>query len=224
MFEGGYIQWRILRMNGIQKYISPDFFNNKTMLELGCAYADFGNMFYNLGSIVTSSDARNEHLEVVNTKYPHINTLRIDCDSDKIVEHYDIILHCGLLNHLHEIEEHLENVAQQCDVLILESLVCDSDDNTFSISVHESGNNQAYNGKGIRPSPSYIERVLENNGFEYKVIKDPILNGDRNLDGPDLCNYTLYDWEITNSKNYNYTMVRFWICWKPGKCPLINPE
>ena len=66
MFSNHYDKWQISRMNGIKKYILPDYFKDKTLLELGCGYADIGNMFYKLGSIVTSSDARKEHLNVVN--------------------------------------------------------------------------------------------------------------------------------------------------------------
>ena len=65
---------------------------DKTLLELGCGYADIGNMFYDLGAIVTSSDAREEHLDIVKQKYPHIKTLVIDGDNDNIQDNYDIIL------------------------------------------------------------------------------------------------------------------------------------
>ena len=108
MFTGHYNGWRTSRMNGVKKYISPEYFKSKTLLELGCGYADVGNMFYELGAIVTGSDCRKEHLENVNKKYPHIKTLLFDGDKDSIQEKYDIIIHWGLLYHLKEIEIHLE--------------------------------------------------------------------------------------------------------------------
>ena len=93
MFQRHYINWRNARMNGVKKYILPEYFKSKTLLELGCGHADIGNMFYELGASVTSSDARKEHVETVQQKYPHIKTLLIDADNDTITDKYDIILH-----------------------------------------------------------------------------------------------------------------------------------
>jgi SAM-dependent methyltransferase len=212
MFDSHYIEWRISRMNGIKKYMSPDYFKSKTLLELGCGYADIGNMFYELGASVTSSDARKEHLDVVNKRYPNIKTVLIDGDNDTITEKYDIILHWGLLYHLNEIERHLENVSQKCDLLLLETEVSDTDDDQFCIPIDEDGLDQAFNSIGIRPSPSYVESVLEKNGFQFKLIKDPILNS----------NFHCYDWDISNSGRWTSGLRRFWICWKNIECPLVN--
>ena len=199
-------------MNGLKKFISPGYFKSKTLLELGCGHADIGNMFYELGSIVTSSDIRKEHLDIVAQKYPNIKTLLFDGDNDSIQDKYDIILHWGLLYHLKEIEIHLEKVSQKCDILLLETEVSDSDDKEFYQSTDENGLDQAYNNKGIRPSPSYVESLLVKNGFQFKLIKDPILNS----------NFHCYDWDITNSKKWKSGLRRFWICWKNVDSPLVK--
>lgn len=212
MFAGHYNDWRISRMNGIKKYISSDYFKSKTLLELGCGYADIGNAFYQLGAIVTSSDARKEHLDIVNTKYPHLNTLIIDADNDNIKDKYDIVLHWELLYHLNEIEMHLEKVSEKCDLLLLETEVSDSDDKQFFVSTNENGYDQAFNNKGIRPSANYIENILEKNGFKFKLIKDPILN----------CEFHSYDWDCSNSANWKHGLRRFWICWKNINSPIID--
>ena len=212
MFQGHYINWRNSRMNGVKKFISPSYFKSKTLLELGCGHADIGNMFYELGSIVTSSDVRKEHLDIVKTKYPNIKTLLIDGDNDSIKDKYDIILHWGLLYHLKEIEIHLEKVSQMCDVLLLETEVSDSDDKDYYQSTNENGYDQAYNNKGIRPSPSYVEYLLGKNGFQFKLIKDPILNS----------GFHCYDWDISNSKKSRSGLRRFWICWKNIDSPLVE--
>lgn len=212
MFQDHYINWRNSRMNGVKKYISHDYFKSKTLLELGCGHADIGNMFYELGAVVTSSDARKEHLEIVKQKYPNIKTILIDCDNNRINEKYDIIVHWGLLYHLNEIETHLENVLQKCDVLLLETEVSDSDDKLFYQKTNENGYDQAYNNEGIRPSPSYVEYLLDKNGFKFKLIKDPILNSDSHC----------YDWDISNSKKWRHGLRRFWICWKNIDSPIVD--
>ena len=212
MFQTHYIDWRNSRMNGVKKYISPDYFKSKTLLELGCGYADIGNMFHELGAVVTSSDARKEHVDVVKERYPHIKTLLIDGDNDKIEEKYDIIVHWGLLYHLREIDIHLENVSQKCDILLLETEVSDSDDKEFCLSTDENDYDQAFHNKGIRPSQSCVEHVLEKNGFQFKLIKDPILNS----------SFHCYDWEIGNTNSWRHGLRRFWICWKNVGSPLVD--
>jgi hypothetical protein len=205
-----YDAWRNSRINGIKKYVGPEYFKSKSLLEVGCGYGDIGNIFHEWGAIVTCSDARKEHLEVVNKNFPHIKTLLNDGDKDNILEKYDIILHWGLLYHLNEIEIHLEKVSQKCDILLLETEVSDSDDNQFYITTTENGYDQAFNLKGIRPSPSYVEKVLEKNGFHFKLIKDSIL----------ISGFHDYDWDIQNTKKWKAGLRRFWICWKNVESPL----
>jgi hypothetical protein len=212
-FSGHYDNWRTSRMNGIKKYISPLYFSSKSLLELGCGYADAGNMFSELGAVVTSSDVRIEYLDMVNQKYPHIKTLLHDSNNLNIHEKYDIVLHWGLLYHLSDIETHLEKVSNICNLLLLETEVSDSDCKDFYIRVREfDGYDQAFNTIGIRPSAAYVESVLEENGFQFKLIKDPILNSGIHS----------YDWDVKNSETWKAGLRRFWICWKNIDSPLIH--
>lgn len=211
MFKGHYDNWTISRMNCIKKYIPVEYFKSKKILELGSGYAHVAIKFIELGAIVDCSDARKEHIEYINKTYPDIKTLIIDADNDIITDKYDIILHWGLLYHLNNIEFHLENVSKNCNILLLESEVCDSNDSDLCISIYEYGDDQSFNNKGSRPSEKYVEKILEKNGFKFKIIKDSILN----TDYPHI-----YDWEITNNKEFKSGMRRFWICWKNIDSPL----
>jgi len=205
MFSGHYEDWRRTRFNGILKYIEKDFFINKSLLELGGGYGDNGNLFKNLGSIVTSSDARNEHLIIGKNKYPDIKFELLDCDNDLIKEKYDIILHWGVLYHLKNIEFNLKNVCEKCDYLLLETEVCNSlDDSTNLLLFENNSYDQAYNRYGSRPSEKMIEKILTNSNFNFKLIMDPILNSGIHK----------YDWENINSGDYECGKRRFWICWK----------
>jgi hypothetical protein len=207
MFEGHYNPWRNSRIEGIKKYVKLDVLKGKTILEVGCGYADLGNIFSQFGCKVTSSDARVEHLDEVNKKYPHINTFLLDCDKDKIVDKYDIILHWGVLYHITNIKEHLQNVCEKCDILFLESEVSDTIDPDYNIVVDEKGHgyDQAFNDYGSRPSEKYVEKILEENGFNFKMIKDPILNAVGHI----------YDWDVNETKIHKNGLRRYWICWKP---------
>jgi hypothetical protein len=203
MFKCHYDNWTKSRMLAIKKYINVESFMNKTLLELGGGYGHNGNQFYNLGCKVTSSDARVEHLQNGKKEYPHIDFEIIDCDKNKINKKYDIILHWGLLYHLREIEVHLKNVCENCNIILLETEVADSDDDNFYFITQEEGYDQAYNNCGIRPSEKYVEKVLSNNGFKYFMIKDSVVNSD----------FHIYDWEITNTRTWRGGLRRFWICW-----------
>ncbi len=207
MFSDHYNNWRTSRIEGIKKYIDLNFFKGKSMLELGCGYADLGNIFYNFGCSVTSTDARKEHLEIVNKVYPHIYTHILDCDKDKISIKYDIILHWGVLYHLSNIYDHIKNVCEQTDYLLLETEVADVLDSDTILKVSENGYDQAFNNIGSRPSEQYIEKILTEFNFDFKIIKDPIINSD----------FHIYDWDITDTKKWKSGLRRYWICWKKDK-------
>jgi len=210
MFVDHYNGWIKSRLAGINKYIPETVFQSKTLLELGSGHGHIGNAFHTLGATVTSSDARKEYMEDINNTYPHLQTLLIDGDTNHIPFKYDIIVHWGLLYHLREIENHLEDVSKNCDILFLETEVCDSDKDDFYILTHESGFDQAFNSKGIRPSQSYVENVLSKNGFSFRCIQDPILNS---------C-FHIYDWKLENTGSWRHGMRRFWICWKNVDSPI----
>jgi len=214
MFDGHYDGWMDSRMAGIKKYVDLNTFKNKTLLELGCGHGHIGNRFYELGAIVTSSDARIEHIENAKARYPHLQTLLFDGDKDEIQNKYDIILHWGVLYHLKEIDQHLARISKKCDILLLETEVSDSTDDKFYICTNENGYDQAFNSAGIRPSQPYVERVLKDNGFNFKVIYDNILNS----------YFHTYDWKEMNTQTWRCGQRRFWVCWKDVACPLISSQ
>jgi SAM-dependent methyltransferase len=197
-----YEDWRKTRLNTIAKYMGDDFFQNKTVLELGCFTGDIGHEISKKGGKVTSSDAKPEHVASVNLKYPELNAYQLDCDGHFDIEYYDVIINFGLLYHLSNLTDSILSLRGKCKYLIVECEVCDSDDVNKIIITDESGPDQAYYGKGSRPSPKYIEKLLTEAGYEYKLIKDPELNS----------GFHIYDWEIENTSNNPCGLRRFWIC------------
>jgi 2-polyprenyl-3-methyl-5-hydroxy-6-metoxy-1,4-benzoquinol methylase len=100
-FQEHYIEWRTNRFNTIVNYYGKEWFKNKNILELGCGYADFGNLFCKLGSNVTSTDIRKKHLKIAKKKYPQITTVECDLDNEWLFdEYYDLILNTEVLYHL----------------------------------------------------------------------------------------------------------------------------
>lgn len=205
-----YSTFRAARFKVIDKYITNSFLQNKTLIEVGCANGHNGAEFLKRGcSSVTCTDARPEHFEVGRSLFPNITFNVLDCENDSFDKQYDICLHWGTLYHLKNIEDNLMRVCKDVNYLFLETECCDSDDtiNTYINEVDSYGGDQAKGGIGSRPSPSYVEKLLADNNFEFKRIKDTDLN----------CLYYLYDWAITNTKEFylNGIVFRgFWIAWR----------
>jgi predicted TPR repeat methyltransferase len=197
-------------MAGINKYLVPNFFSGKTLLEMGCGWGEMASEFLALGSTVTCADARAEYLEVVKTNYPAMATLQVDADKDTITENFDIVHHGGVLYHLTSIENHIQNLSNICKVLILESEVVDSSDPTYKIEKDEDGFDQAYNNRGIRPSAGYIENLLTTNGFQFRRLDDPIFNSE----------FHNYDWVVEDTNVWRHGLRRFWVCWKNTESPI----
>jgi len=207
-----FIGWRASRLAGINKYIDSSFFSGKSLLDIGCGDGGMGNNFVAFGANVTCADARQKFLDEVKTLYPSLPTLQIDAEKDTIAGHYDVVHSGGLLYHLGEIENHIKNLSEVCNVLIMESEVTDSDDPTHVTYNSESyGDDQAFNGTGIRPSAPYVENLLTVNGFEFARLDDPIFNYD----------FHEYDWVVSNTGIWRNGLRRFWVCWKGVASPLI---
>lgn len=209
MFKGHYIDWQNSRLNTINKFLSIDFFKNKSVHELGCGCGYFGNKAYLQGATsVTCSDARIEYENMIDK---NLKFKKVDCDGPIDIDPVDVIIHFGVLYHIKKVSEHINSLSNLTKYIILESEVCD-DNNYNIINVNENGYDQAYNGIESRPSQSYIEEELTKANFNYKCIKDSMLNTSNHI----------YDWEPINDKSYCNGKRRFWICWKNNiESPLI---
>jgi hypothetical protein len=206
-FEDHYVLWRCSRLAGLEKYFDVSILENKTVLELGCGYADLGAYFKdNYKCNITVSDARQEHLDIVAQRRPDLTSLIFDCDKDKLSVKYNTILHWGVLYHISNIEEHLKNICASCDYLLLETEVSDSTDENYILFMDEAGADQSFNNKGCRPSPAYVERILKENKFTYQIITDDILNA----------GFHNYSWAHRNSTSWTVGLRRYWIAWRYG--------
>jgi len=205
MFAGHYEKWRESRVGVMKKLLGDDFFKGKSILEVGCGFGEIGFMLSQQGATVTCSDARIEHIEEVRRRHSELSTRVDDLDTNLIdLPYFDVIVHLGVLYHLKNFESNLMDTLKHCNYLILETEVCDSTDSTDVLRINETGYDQAFNGVGSRPSPSYIERILESQNTVYRTILDGDLNHA----------FHRYDWVHTNSKRWENGLRRFWICWK----------
>lgn len=208
-FRGHYTLWQEKRVTAIIEYYHPLWFKGKKILELGCGYGDIGAVFTALGADVTCSDAREEHLEVLKTKYPHIKTIKANIECEwPFEERYDLILHLGVLYHLNDINYSLERSINSADHVILETEVCDSDDHNTVIKIVEdkASYDQSFTGHGSRPSARYIEQFVEKYGASFERI-----SGNE-------CNslFHQYNWEVQGSAEWRHGLRRFWYIKSPS--------
>lgn len=205
-FGGHYNEWRQKRISAYIKHYGISWFKNKTILELGCGYADIGNIFYYLGSKVTVSDARIGHLKIVNERYPHLETVKHDCEKPLSVSFgnrkFDLIIHNGLLYHLDNYKSNLSDCLDRCDYMVLETEVSDCNEEDFIIKTQENKNSsgQSFSGTGSRPSAKAVEKILSDSEKKFKLLNDNSCNS----------GFHMYDWKIKNTKTWKSGMRRLW--------------
>ena len=208
MFIGKYFDWNQKRLKGIIDFYGHQFMVNKTVLDLGCGYADISGPLHRLGAQVTALDARKEHLDVAIKKYPGIKIIKADLDREWIFsgQKFDIVLDLGILCHLRDYETHLRNVCSVANHLILETAVCDDNDAHKNVILAE--NKAIYdlsvNGKSSRPTAAAIERVLTECGFSFQRVTNNKFNSGSYL----------YDWKELNNSSCDFNKRRIWFCSK----------
>jgi glycosyltransferase involved in cell wall biosynthesis/SAM-dependent methyltransferase len=218
MFDGKYHEWNQKRIKNIIDHYGYKFFLGKKVLDLGCGYCDIGGALYRLGSEVTAVDARQEHLKIVNKKYPGIKTVQSNLDGIWPFhgQKYDLILDLGLICHLNSVEKHLQAVCASTTYLVLETAVCDSSEQKCP-HVPEGKNiyDLSFNGMGCRPTAALIEKILREAGMDFRRMDKVQFNA---YDS----NYK-YDWmpEDNNSTDLNKRRIWFAVKTSPGIVPAI---
>jgi len=170
---------------------------------LGCGHGDVGAAFHRLGAEVTCVDARNEHLKITAKKYPGIKTVNVDLDKEWKFNNFDVILDLGVICHLRNFENHLRNVCNSANYVVIETAVCDSDDPCLCpvLTENKAIYDWSFNGFSSRPTAAFVEKIITESGFEFKKVNYSNLNLGK----------LSYDWTISNSGTCDSNKRRFWI-------------
>lgn len=194
--------WRSMRLDRIISYYGEHFFKDITILELGCFDGAIGIKLIELfGCNVHFADVREGHLK--NIKHP---TFLCDLNNEwPFTQKYDLILNMGLLYHLHNPKFCLEKCTEFTDNLVIETEILDTnkDDIIYVGSISSTVEDQAIDNKESRPSPSYIENILINNGFINFRIYDKL----------DSMGH-IYNWAPLNDGTYMGGKRAFWFSTK----------
>jgi len=200
-------EWQNARIEFIINQLGTNFFNNKTVLELGAYNGYIGNYISKLGANVTSVEGRQENVDYILMKYPHLKPICADLDvTNWQFGKYDIIINFGLFYHLqNNHKEHLINCINNCNTMFFETVVFDSFDSEINYR-NEQGDDQSLSTIGGTPSTSYVEHIFKKLNVNFTKYTDWRLNA-----GPGPYSFHHYDWKDTNSKILDPFARRMWI-------------
>lgn len=207
MFRDHYDEWTANRVNKLIKIFGSEWFNGKTILELGSGSGHVGSKLIELGAIVFFTDGRPEHVEKIKQKYPLNESCVIDQDYYyDLKRKFDLVIHWGVLYHLNNWRQDLLCAMNHSDIICLETEVCDSDiDMEVKVAESLSHYDHAINKIGTRPSAVSIENYITTS-----LLKKFTRYDDSDLNSS---NFHIYDWKqgtICPNK-WNAGMRRFWV-------------
>jgi len=210
-----YQNWFKKRFNKIISILGEDWFINKSILELGACYGDFGLEFIKMGSKVTFCDVRIKHLECIKYKlenqFPNIDGSDPNSFA-KLVQlnqnlpynfekKYDLVLHLGTLYHIENWKQDLISALSHTNLMFLETAVNPDDSLEESLEScfdEEDFEYEAYNCRRPIFSQKHVEQVLSECGCKFIRFDDKNLNT-CGWTTSNFLLYSVYDW---TSENY----------------------
>jgi len=212
VFDGHYVDWRETRIKKIISIFGKEFFNGKTILELGAGHGHIGNYFKTLGAHVIMTDGKPEHVEKMKESFGNKDIFLLDQETQwNSNEKFDIVIHWGVLYHIDNWKEDLQIAIRHGNMIFLESEVCDSDDPNIEIKVQEPNSyDQAFNANNIgsRPSASMIEQIISKTGSTFIRYDDADINS----------GFHNYNWAVKNTNQAPNGQRRFWIIKNETNC------
>ena len=151
--------------------------DGRRVLEIGAGVGRLTGFFVDRDCSIVVTEARAENVAELRRRLPDVRVVEADVEESlNDLGMFDVVFCYGVLYHLENPLRALRNMAAVCtDLLLLETIVCDSripvlrlDDETKSVT-------QALRGLAHRPSPSYLALALNRIGFEnvYATTNPP---------------------------------------------------
>lgn len=203
MFSEQYNQWNHNRAKAIIDYYGYKFFYGKKVLDLGSGHGEIAASLARLGADVTCVDARQENLNFISKKHPHLKTMRIDLDVDWpfMFHQFDVAISFGLLCHLKNYDKHIKDICNAAENVILETEVLDYSDPNGRIPIYEekSIHDLSFHGEGSILTAAKIQNSLSEISATFKRIDEAKINSG---------SYR-YDWKESESGR-QFGNRRFW--------------
>jgi hypothetical protein len=137
----------------------------KTVLEVGAGIGDHTSFFIDRHCSVTSTDGRQELLDILQRRFPRVVAVCWDIESPppKSLREYQIVYAYGILYHTKNPGFVLENLAGFCtEMLLLETCVSFGDEELIHLTSESIDDpTQALRGTGCRPTRPWIFNSLK---------------------------------------------------------------
>ena len=215
-FHPHYHEFRFKRLKKLLEIFPPEYFPGKKVLELGSGIGYIGAFLADLGADVLALEGRASNKNIAKLRYrnlPTFNPVLFDLDNDfSHFGRFDLIVNFGYLETVSSIEHTLNCCTQMTDNILVETLVCDSEDPDKVI--HEQIGNAGVDCPlnvqySLRPSPLYIEKYFKNHNWVVSRHFSADLN----------TSIHKYDWEHRNLDELTFgekgpLLHRFWYFFK----------
>lgn len=149
-----------------------------SVLEVGAGIGDHTNFFIDRGCKIVSSDARRKNVEILRSRYPDIEILRLDLDRPpkEFNRKFDIVYCYGVLYHLKKPARAIQFMAENCrKMLLLETCVSFGNESELNPNEEDALNpTQSHTGIGCRPTRNWVYNHLKRHfEFVYLPITQP---------------------------------------------------
>ena len=213
-------EWKNKRVKKIIDIFGKNWFKNKTILELGAAHGDVGIEFLKLGADVTFSDVRIEHLESIAEKLKQYNytpkLALIDQNNEyDFGQKFDLVIHMGVLYHVHDWKNDLKHALSHSDIVILESALREHDVKSYLVDETILSEYDASTKKYSGFTQESVELELKKYDCKFLRIDDPELNCQGYFTNHMI--YHKYDWKSISQLDENADRTfyrRMWLILK----------
>jgi SAM-dependent methyltransferase len=141
----------------------------RSVLEVGAGVGRLTGFFLDRGCSVVVTEAREENVAELRRRRPAVDARQADVEESLgHLGQFEVVFCYGVLYHLENPLRALRNMAAVCsDLLLIETMVCDSRLPVLYLEDETTSVNQALRGLAHRPSPSYLAVALNRVGFNH---------------------------------------------------------
>jgi len=149
-----------------------------SVLEVGAGIGDHTHYFLDRGCSVTVTEAREENLRLLRTRYPRLDVRHLDLDRPVRLAGapFEVVYCYGTLYHLREPAKAIQFLDDSCArTLLLETCVSFGDEPVLNpIKEDRRDPSQALSGRGCRPTRPWVLRELRRHfQFVYLPLTQP---------------------------------------------------
>jgi SAM-dependent methyltransferase len=143
--------------------------DGQRVLEVGAGVGRLSGFFLERGCDLVVTEGRSENVDELRRRFPGVEAHEWDVETSLTrFGRFNVVFCYGLLYHLENPIQALRNMAEVCgDLLLIETMVCDSPLPVMRVDDETRGLNQALRGIANRPSVSYLAMVLNRIGFDH---------------------------------------------------------